>query len=113
VTLTAEDAQGNVGSCSFELTVESVLGTGNTSQELTSIILYPIPTENVLNVTNPQGLSLEKVDIFDQRGRLVHTETLLGMGATKPIDIHHLASATYFVKIVGQGGTMIKRLIKK
>jgi hypothetical protein len=113
ITLTATDEYGNVGTCTFELTVTTVLGAGDHNQDLGTVTLYPIPTNNILNISNPQGLELERLEVYDLRGRLVQTADLRGMGRTKPIDVHQLAAASYYVKIIGQDGQITKRLLKE
>jgi hypothetical protein len=113
ITLTATDEYGNVGTCDFELTVDTVLGAGNDSQDLGTVTLYPVPTKNILNISNPQSLDLERLEIYDLRGRLVQTADLRGMGRTKPIDVHQLAAASYYVKISGKDGQITKRLLKE
>ena len=113
VTLTATDEYGNTGSCDFQLTVESVLGTGPHGQDLGSITLYPVPTGDVLNIGNPGGLDLERLGIYDLRGRLVQAEDLRGMGTARTIDVQKLAAAAYYVRITGKTGEITKRLIKQ
>ncbi|MAO48253.1 MAG: hypothetical protein CL527_05990 [Aequorivita sp.] len=113
ITLTATDEYGNIGTCEFELTVESVLGNPNNNPELGSVTLYPIPAKNVLNLSNPQSKELERLEIYDLRGRLVLAEDLRGMGASKTIDVHLLAPASYYVKIKGKDGNIVRRLLKE
>lgn len=113
ITLTATDEYGNTSTCEFELTVESVLGTGDNSLSLGSITMYPVPTKNTLNLSNPQGIDLQTLEIYDLRGRLVQTADLRGMGTLKPIDVQQLAAATYYVKILGKDGQITKRLLKE
>ncbi|MCT8338557.1 HYR domain-containing protein [Flavobacteriaceae bacterium TK19130] len=113
ITLTATDEYGNVGTCAFELTVESELGVEDPRQDFATLSIYPVPTDNILNISNPQGIDLEKVEIYDQRGRLVYTETLSGVGTTNTINVSRLAAATYYVRIYGQSGQITKRLIKE
>ena len=113
VTLTATDEYGNVGTCDFELTVESVLGIGGSDQNIGSVAMYPNPAKNILNISNPQGLDLERLEIYDLRGRLVQATDLRGMGSSKIIDVNQLAAASYYVKIMGENGQTIKRLLKE
>ena len=113
ITLTAMDEYGNIATCDFELTVESVLGIGDNHQNLGSISIYPNPAKNILNISNPQNMELERLEIYDLRGRLVKTEDLRGMGNVKPIDIQQLAAASYYVKIKGKYGETTKRLLKE
>ncbi|MCB0466115.1 MAG: T9SS type A sorting domain-containing protein, partial [Aequorivita sp.] len=113
IALTATDAYGNTSTCEFELTVESILGAGDHNQDLGTITLYPVPTKNTLNISNPQGIDLQTLEIYDLRGRLVQTADLHGMGTVKPIDVQQLSAATYYVKITGKDGQITKRLLKE
>ncbi|QQX77300.1 MULTISPECIES: HYR domain-containing protein [Aequorivita] len=113
ITLTATDEYGNIGTCDFELTVDTVLGTGGDNQNLESVVIYPNPAKGILNISNPQGLDLERLEIYDLRGRLVQTADLRGMGSNKPINVHLLAAASYYVKLLGANGEITKRLLKE
>ncbi|MEM0519353.1 M6 family metalloprotease domain-containing protein [Aequorivita flava] len=113
ITFTAEDAYGNVSTCDFELIVESVLGVGENSYDLGSITMYPVPAKNILNIGNPKLLELEKLEIYDLRGRLVQSADLRAMGNVKTINVDQLAAASYYVKIRGTEGEITKRLLKE
>ncbi|MEH6764690.1 MAG: BspA family leucine-rich repeat surface protein [Aequorivita antarctica] len=113
ITLTATDEYGNVGTCDFELTVETTIGVGENEQNLGTITMYPVPAKNILNISNPQHIDLERMEIYDLRGRLVQVSDLRGMGSVKPIDVQLLAAASYYVKIIGKEGQITKRLLKE
>ncbi|MAB40018.1 MAG: hypothetical protein CL528_08280 [Aequorivita sp.] len=113
ITLTAEDEYGNLATCTFELIVESVLGIGNNNANIGSVELYPNPAKHTVMIGNPQNLSLEKLNIFDIRGRVVKTVDLRNMGAEKAIDVSEMAAATYIVIIESETGPITKRLIKE
>ncbi len=113
ITLTAEDEYGNVGTCEFELTVDSVLGAGDHGQDLGSVTMYPNPAKAHVTIGNPQGLELEQADIYDLRGRLVNSFNLKGMANEKTMNIEALAAATYVVIIKGKKGQITKRLLKE
>src|SRR5690606_22994887 len=53
ITLTATDEYGNVGTCDFELTVETTIGIGENEQNLGTVTMYPVPAKNILNISNP------------------------------------------------------------
>ena len=113
ITLTAEDEYGNLATCTFELIVESVLGIGNNNANIGSVQLYPNPAKHTVMIGNPQNLSLEKLNIFDIRGRVVKTVDLRNMGAEKAINVSEMAAATYIVIIESETGPITKRLIKE
>ena len=113
VTITAEDESGNIGTCTFELTVDSTLGTNDPKFDISTIIMYPNPAQAIVNISNPQAIPLENATIYDVTGRLVKTFDLRGMGTEKALDIATLASATYVVVIQSESGTLTKQLIKE
>jgi hypothetical protein len=112
VTLCATDEYGNEGCCTFELTVESILG-GADPANFGTLTLYPNPANNEIYLSNPKQIELEQVSIYDMTGRLVKTVSLEGMGAEKAIDISELASATYMFIINNEYGQMTKSIIKE
>ncbi len=113
IALTATDAYGNVGYCEFELIVESELGINQTETEINSIGLFPNPAKHMLNLSNPFGMELERLEIYDLRGRKVKTVDLWNMGTAKTVDVSQLATAAYYVKIIGKYGTVTKRVLKE
>ncbi len=113
ITLTAEDEYGNISTCEFELTVESVLGINDNSIDLSTIVMYPNPATEVVYLSNPRQIALDSAAIYDLMGRLVQTIDLKDMGTEKAIDVSQLATATYAVVISGENGQVIKQLIKE
>ena len=114
VTLTAEDAFGNVSTCDFTITVDPTLGVdGPTSLSNANIVMYPNPARNTVNLSNPQAIALEEAQVYDMTGRLVRTYNLQDMGTERALDVSSLATATYTVIITGQGGFITKQLIKE
>ncbi len=112
ITLTAEDEYGNVSTCSFELTVESVLGVDSNSLDA-GIALYPNPTTSIVNLVNSTNISLEKMMIYDINGKLVSQVDLRTMQSQKAVDVSALASGVYVVQISGDNASTVKRLIKE
>jgi len=113
ITITAEDEYGNVSTCTFELTVDSILGLDDNELNIGSIVMYPNPAKYVVNLSNPQGLVLDQAAIYDLNGRLIQTIDLKDMGTEISINVSHLASATYMVLISGEYGHITKQLIKE
>ena len=114
VTFNAEDENGNVGTCSFELTVEDdPLGVNDEDFNIRSVTLYPNPAKNSITINNPQGLSLNKVSIYDLSGRLVISENLENMQSDGTINVSKLQSAIYLCIIESDRGQLVKRIIKE
>ncbi len=97
----------------FTLQFKAETTLENQEQELSTVELIPNPAKSVVNISNPQHMELERLEIYDLRGRLVQSADLRAMDAVKLIDIQQLAAATYYVKIIGKEGQLIKRLLKE
>jgi len=113
ITITAEDEFGNISTCTFELTVESILGVGDNDLNIGSIVMYPNPALEYVILSNPKSLALDKVVIYDLNGRLIQTIALTNMGTEISIDVSQLSSATYIVLINGENVYITKQLIKE
>jgi hypothetical protein len=112
VTITGEDESGNVGSCSFELTVESVLGVE--SNELNSAIsMYPNPAQEQVSIANSSNIQLERAEIYDLNGKLLKQVDLSTMQGEQMINISEFAPGVYVVKLASDTASAVKRLIKK
>ncbi len=112
VTLSATDEYGNIGTCTFELTIESVLGVDDNSLE-TGITLYPNPAQNQVVLSNASNILLNKATMYDVNGKLMNTVDLTNMSTEKTIDISKLASGVYIVQIESENASVVKRLIKE
>mgnify|MGYP001627753285 FL=1 len=112
VSLTATDEYGNMSSCDFELTVESVLGVNENSMDA-GVVLYPNPASNVVNLVNKTNIALEQIMIFDINGKLVNQIDLRTMQGEQAVDVSSMAAGVYMVQIIGEKGSTVKRLIKE
>ncbi|MEZ4778868.1 MAG: proprotein convertase P-domain-containing protein [Flavobacteriaceae bacterium] len=113
ISICATDEYGNEGCCTFELTVESILGINDNNVDISTIVIYPNPAKAVVNISNPQSVDLQSASIYDLTGKLVRTYDLRGMGTEKTLNISMLASATYLVYIQAENGAITKQLIKE
>jgi hypothetical protein len=113
VTLTAEDSAGNTTSCMFTLTVDTTLGLNDNGSGISGIGLYPNPASNSVVLSNPFGLSLESVEIYNIQGKLIRMIDLTTMGSEKTIDLSDLASANYIVEIRGLHFMIVRQLVKE
>ncbi len=112
VTMMAEDEYRNLGTCTFELTVESVLGIyDNNSEDFASIVIYPNPTDNEVYISNPKHINLSDVTLYDLMGRIVSKVDLTNMGTEFTFDVSSLTNAPYFLVIKGSQGIFIKEVI--
>jgi len=75
-----------------------------------SVSIYPNPTSGELTIENGQ-LKIRNIEIFDAFGKNVEVETFL-LDENK-IDISHLSSGIYIIKITTENGIAIKKFVKK
>ncbi len=71
--------------------------------------VYPIPTEAILNITSNTGNS--EALLLDINGRLIETYTL--SSGKHSIDLSHLPSGIYLLKISKDAHTITKKIIKR
>ena len=112
ITLCSEDEYGNVGCCTFELTVESILGNDDNALSA-AISMFPNPARDMVNFVNGSNIALETAKIFDMNGKLINTIDLRNMQTQMSVDVSYLASGVYMVQITGERSSTMKRLIKE
>jgi hypothetical protein len=85
-------------------------------KNLEEITLVPNPTTGELRITNYElrnGLLSEvEVEVFDVYGRKVSSNHHIISSSTHFINISHLSSGIYFVKIKTDVGEVVKKIIK-
>lgn len=111
ITLNAEDDFGNVGSCSFEITVDSTLSLVDQTINLSSLVLFSNPASQFVTLQNPEGLALEEFVFMDISGRTIDYVDLSNMGLSKQLDISALSSGLFMVKITSGTVSVSKQLI--
>ena len=109
IVLTATDASGNESICSFVLTVESVLGVSDHST-IRSLSMYPNPASQFVTLSNPSGLMIDNVSVYDIQGRLV-LKNNTQISGDYTLDISGLSAAVYMVLIEAEGQQLAKRLV--
>ena len=85
-------------------------GTNIEESNIFGLTLYPNPTDGELIINNEQ-LIINNVEIYDVVGRPVVGSNLCVRPATT-IDISHLPSGIYFLRITTENGTVTKEVIK-
>ncbi len=113
VTLTVTDVNGNTTDCMATVTVDNTLGIDDISMDLSTITMSPNPASEQILLSNPQGLELNDMTIYDLTGRRIHSVSLNSVGLEKTIDITQLASATYIMVVTSDTGRVTKQLVKK
>lgn len=77
---------------------------------LNDISMFPNPSKGEVTILSP-NTTIESVTVFDLQGREVASKKETGNSLR--LDISHLQSSVYFVKINTQQGSITKRIVKK
>ncbi|PNQ75093.1 T9SS C-terminal target domain-containing protein [Hanstruepera neustonica] len=75
-----------------------------------SVVLYPNPTTNILNLESKQPI--EHVTIFDISGRMIQEIAIVGAKNNMTISTENLTTGTYFVKLQTALGETVRKVIK-
>jgi Flp pilus assembly pilin Flp len=70
-----------------------------------NFLIYPNPSNGIINIALENNLQLEKVSVYNQLGQLVKT------AETNVISTMELAQGTYFVEVVTKQGKATKKIV--
>ncbi|RMB62933.1 HYR domain-containing protein [Dokdonia sinensis] len=108
VTIIATDEAGNTTTCAFNLVVDETLGVNDEAFN-NSIILYPNPTNDIINITSKNGI--DTITIYDLRGRVVENQVVTETSAI--VSMASLSSGVYLLQIAQGENSIVKRVIKE
>lgn len=114
IEVTAEDSSGNK-STAF-VNVEVFAEAGICSEILPGseyIFLYPNPTSDSFKVATPGDVTIQRIEIFDNRGRFITARDFDPNETEYSIDLMPMQEAVYVLKIETNEGMILKRLIYK
>jgi len=94
-----------------EIEVSNV-GISETTHEEMKIVVYPNPTTGELTIKNEQ-LTINSVEVFDVVGKRLSLHHLISTSSNHHINVSHLKSGIYFIKINTNEGTITKKVIKQ
>jgi len=110
ITFTATDEAGNSSECFFMLNLKSI---GDESFDfLTTVLLYPVPSSDEVIIYNPTKERILSVYIRDVNGRLISFLTPGSKDLRIPLAIDQFSTGNYFITIVGEGDTIVRRMTK-
>ena len=70
--------------------------------------VYPNPATEVLNISVPDCLETERIDLLNIDGKLVRSY----IGDVKSLNIRDLSYGIYFVRIVTEEGMVVRKWVK-
>ena len=91
-----------------EISLYAVLTVGINDVKLSTIYIYPNPTRGEFRVSS-FGFNTETIEIFDVMGRKVSSFEFRVSSSETTIDVSHLPSGVYFIKIEGHAFKFIKQ----
>ena len=74
--------------------------------------VYPNPATNVVNITNSENITVEKITVYDVAGKEINTQTFNNQAEIQ-LNIEHLPSGTYMLHLQTNEGLAVKKLVKK
>ncbi|MEZ4795007.1 MAG: ASPIC/UnbV domain-containing protein, partial [Flavobacteriaceae bacterium] len=74
-----------------------------------TLILYPNPTDSVLNLSSLSGFDTPQFAVFDLQGRKVINNSK----ASKSIDVSTLSQGTYILKLFDASKTQTQKFVKR
>ena len=108
VEITVTDSSGNTSTVTVIVTVtDSTLGLDDNELLTNSIIVYPNPSDHVINISTE--LVIDTFSVIDISGRVLGTYN----GRTTILDISSWSSDVYFIKFTVSNTEVIKQIIKK
>lgn len=85
----------------------STLSIEDLSEEINSLMVFPNPTQGILEIRGT--IQLDKIDLYDLSGRLISNyEPVSGQ-----IDLSNLPSGLYILKLQSGDSSVLKRIVKR
>ena len=83
------------------------------SNNQSSYVIYPNPTNGVLNIQTVSGVSFNEVQVYNLLGELVMSSKSDSWLIEKSLNIEHLNDAVYMIKVNTNTGTTVDQFIKR
>jgi subtilisin-like proprotein convertase family protein len=112
ITFTAEDENGNIATCSFEMQVKNGIGVTENTLLNQGLSIYPNPATDSVRLENLSDFAIETASVYDVNGKLV-AEFDLDNKQINTLDVSNLTSGVFMVKVVGKDASAVKQLIVK
>jgi len=110
VNFTATDASGNSTSASAIVTVTGDCNI-NPEPDVEYIFIYPNPTSGPFQFAAPAGVTIQRVEVFDFRGRMILFKDFSEGDLIYSMDLTGVQSAVYVLKLFTSEGMDILRVI--
>jgi hypothetical protein len=113
VTATIKDGLGIDRNYTQNFTIEvKPLGINEPASALSKIKIYPNPVIEELSIENDE-FNVKSIEVFDERGNIVCLHSFHILSANHTVDVSHLNSGIYFVRIVTEAGEAVRKVVKQ
>ncbi len=109
-TYTVQVTDGN--GCGNTATAVSVV-TGIENVSLVNLLVYPNPTENILNVRADNLAEVARIELHDDLGRLLFEKEVRDNAIREELDLSNYASGVYLLVIKNSDKTLAARRVFK
>ncbi|MDR1758321.1 MAG: T9SS type A sorting domain-containing protein [Bacteroidales bacterium] len=75
--------------------------------------IYPNPAKNELKIENGEWKTGNKIEIYDLLGKLQQSSISNQQSSIQTIDISHLSTGMYLLRVLTPAGTIIKKFVKE
>ncbi|MEZ4802820.1 MAG: FG-GAP-like repeat-containing protein [Gelidibacter sp.] len=86
------------------------LGIEETNQT-SNLSVYPNPAKDILTIKSNQNINFKSIEILDVSGRVLQTINPDVLSEVN-VDVSHLSSGNYVLKVTSESGTTVKKFIK-
>lgn len=108
IVFESDDAQVAQGVIIDDFLISGTLATQNF--ELNKIVISPNPSTGIFTIFS-NNLNLDKIEVYDITGKIINTRTNVNSTNTT-LDLTNVSTGIYFVKIVSNNQSTVKRIIK-
>jgi Secretion system C-terminal sorting domain len=91
------------------ITITSNCALGYEQFSVNEVVVYPNPASGNVNISS--NVNIKKVELIDVQGRILISKLVDDSNAT--FDLSSYSNGVYYVKVVGDGGSRIEKLVKK
>ncbi|MES2748741.1 MAG: T9SS type A sorting domain-containing protein [Bacteroidota bacterium] len=83
------------------------------SFDLNTLSIYPNPSNGIFTI-NSGNFPIEKIEVYDVTGKIINVENNVQMSNNSSVlDLTHVATGLYFVRITSNNQKTVKRILKK
>ncbi|MBI6120239.1 T9SS type A sorting domain-containing protein [Salegentibacter maritimus] len=109
INVEVEDINANIATKNIEVRVNGE--ACETPDDLKFLFIYPNPNNGIFTIVTPDGMTVEKVRVFDSRGRYILQQNYNVSGRFYRMSIEAVAESVYTLQIFTNKGIVVKRVI--